>query len=151
MGPGIAGVSLAPRKIIPTGGGPVLHMLRADSADFSGFGEVYFSEVEPGQIKGWKRHLRMRQNFAVPRGRIKFVLYDDRPDSPTRGQVQECTLGRPDAYSLLTLPPLIWYSFGCVGDEAGLIANLTDIMHDPEESESIPLETAGDKIPYTWG
>lgn len=151
MGPTIEGVALTPLKIIPTRGGPVLHMLRADSPRFTGFGEVYFSEVEPGEIKGWKRHLRMRQNFAVPRGQIRFVLYDDRPDSPTRGMVQECALGRPDNYCLLSLPPLLWYSFACTGAEPGLIANVTDLMHDPEESEVIPFESElARKIPYKW-
>ena len=45
---GIDGALLQSLGIIPTPGGPVLHMLRPGSAllpDFSkGFGEVYFSE-----------------------------------------------------------------------------------------------------------
>ena len=76
MDRGIEGVQVTPLKIIPTDGGPVLHMLRRDFSGFSGFGEIYFSEVEPGAVKGWKRHLEMRQNFAVPKGRIKFALFD---------------------------------------------------------------------------
>ena len=151
MGPGIEGIVQTPLKIIPTHGGPVLHMLKADSPSFAGFGEIYFSEVEPGAVKGWKRHLQTRQNFAVPRGCVRFVFYDGREGSPSRGMVQEYLLGRPDHYQLLSVPPLLWYAFACVGDEAGLIANLTDLMHDPAESESIPFDSpAAALIPYVW-
>ena len=31
----------------------------------------------------------MTLNYAVIHGEIKFVLFDDRPDSPTRGEIQE--------------------------------------------------------------
>ncbi|MBQ4133566.1 MAG: dTDP-4-dehydrorhamnose 3,5-epimerase [Desulfovibrionaceae bacterium] len=151
MGSAIDGVALTPLRIIPTQGGPVLHMLKAESPNFAGFGEIYFSEVTPGSVKGWKRHLQMRQNFAVPRGCVRFIIYDDRPGSPTRGMVQECLLGRPDHYRLLSMPPLLWYSFACVGEEPGLIANLTDLMHNSEESEMVPIDSAeASAFPYSW-
>ena len=45
--------------------GAVLHMLRADAADFTRFGECYFSEVAPGAVKAWKLHRRQTQELAV--------------------------------------------------------------------------------------
>ena len=30
-----------------------MHMLRADAPHLQGFGEIYFSTVNPGAIKGW--------------------------------------------------------------------------------------------------
>ena len=62
---------------------------------------MYFSEVEPGCVKAWKCHTRQTQRFAVPVGQLKIVLYDDRPESPTRGRIMEVLLGRPDNYALL--------------------------------------------------
>lgn len=144
----IAGVVFTPRRIIPTAGGPVLHMLRNDSPLFAGFGEVYFSEVEPFAVKGWKRHKEMVQNFVVPCGRIKFVLFDDRENSPSFGQLAKYELGRPDDYGLLTVPPMIWYSFACVGSTPGLIANCASLTHSPEESEKAELDASF--IPYAW-
>ena len=144
----IEGVSLQDLRIIPTEGGPVLHMLRSDSPLFQSFGELYFSEVEPGHVKAWKRHSRQTQHFAVPVGRLKIVLYDDRDDSPSRGVVMELVLGRPDRYCLLCIPPRIWYGFTALGDQPALICNCTDIPHDPEEGERLSPD-AGD-IPYQW-
>lgn len=59
----IDGVVLQDLRIIPADGGPVLHMLRADSPLFRSFGELYFSEVEPGSVKAWKRHAVQTQPF----------------------------------------------------------------------------------------
>src|ERR1700744_3933814 len=60
----IAGLILTPLRQIADERGAVLHMLRADAAEFRGFGECYFSEIRPGVAKAWKRHQRQTQNLA---------------------------------------------------------------------------------------
>lgn len=143
---GIDGAVLQELAIIPTPGGPVLHMLRADAPNFGGFGEIYFSEVEPGAIKGWKKHREQTQYFAVPVGLLKIVLVDERTYSPTKDNICEVILGRPDNYHLLRIPPHIWYAFTAVGDTPALICNCADIPHNPKESTRKELDT----IPYVW-
>lgn len=154
---GIDGVCFQPLKVITTPGGPVMHMLRPDSplrphaetADGElHLGEVYFSEVLPGAIKAWKRHRRQTQYYTVPHGLLKLVLYDTRPDSPTRGVLREVYLGRPDHYGLLRIPTGVWYGFTAATDEPALICNCADLPHDPEEGERLPADTKD--IPYTW-
>jgi dTDP-4-dehydrorhamnose 3,5-epimerase len=149
---GIEGALLQPLGMVPTEGGPVLHMLRPESPllpDFShGFGEIYFSEVRPGQIKAWKLHSRQTQHFCVPSGLLQIVLHDPRPESPTRGTLRELMLGRPDHYALLRIPARIWYGFRAVGKTAALICNCTDMPHDPAEGRRIPVDDP--RIPYSW-
>jgi dTDP-4-dehydrorhamnose 3,5-epimerase len=144
----LAGVWAYRLKIIPTVGGPVLHMLRTDSPLFAGFGEIYFSELEPGAIKSWKRHREQSQTFAVPVGRIEFVLYDGRDASPSFGTLERLVLGRPDEYKLLRIPPGLWYSFASRSETPSLIANLADQPHRADEIERLPLDAPG--IPYCW-
>lgn len=143
---GIHGVLFQPVKEIPTAGGPVLHMLRADSPEFSGFGEIYFSLVEPGAVKAWKRHTRQTQFFAVPSGLLEVVVHDPREDSPTRGMTASFLLGRPGCYATLRIPPGLWYGFACRSVETAVLANCADIPHDPEESERLPQDSP--RIPY---
>ena len=126
----------------------MLHMVRHGSPLFSGFGEMYFSEVEAGAVKGWKRHSLQTQLFAVPVGRLKVVLFDARSASPTQGVREEVVLGRPEHYRLLRIPPGVWYAFGAHGEGAALVANLADLPHDPTESEKLPL--AGPLAPCHW-
>ena len=44
-------VELQDLSVIPTNGGPVMHMMRPSSPLFGEIGEVYFSEVEPGAYR----------------------------------------------------------------------------------------------------
>ena len=144
----IRGVTLTELRQISDERGALLHMLRCDAAEFSRFGECYFSEVLPGAIKAWKRHRIQTQNLAVPVGRIRMVIYDDRDGSITRGQLQELELGRPDAYLRIQIPPGLWYGFACIGDTPALLANCTDLPHDPTESEQ--CQPNHPIIPYQW-
>jgi dTDP-4-dehydrorhamnose 3,5-epimerase len=144
----IVGVVIQPLKQMVDERGAVLHMLRGDSPLFTQFGEIYFSLILPGVVKAWKRHRRMTQHFAVPVGQIQLVLYDDRPTSASRGRLEEYTLGRPDHYVLILIPPLVWYGFQGIADQASLVANCTDLVHDPAEVENLPASSP--VFPYTW-
>lgn len=143
----IDGVIVTPLKQVLDERGKVMHMLRADSSTFHQFGEVYFSCVYPGAIKAWHIHKKMTLNYAVPHGNIKFVLYDDRPNSKTRGEVQEFFLGI-DNYCLVTVPPMVWNGFKGIGSETAIVANCASIPHDPVEIDRKPAFDPS--IPYDW-
>lgn len=143
----IDGVKITPLKQIVDERGKVMHMLRSDSKIFQKFGEIYFSCVNPGAIKAWHIHKAMTLNYAVPHGHIKLVLYDDRPKSPTQGEIQEILLG-PDHYDLVTIPPGIWNGFTGLGPEMAIVANCATLPHDPAEIER--LDPTDSKIPFQW-
>ena len=128
--------------------GAVLHHMRRDAPEFTTFGECYFSEIVPGAVKAWKRHREQTQHLAVPIGRVRFVVYDDRESSPTLGEIQVVELGRPDDYNRLCIPRGLWYGFTCLSDRRALIANCADRPHDPDDAELRPEDDPG--IPYRW-
>jgi dTDP-4-dehydrorhamnose 3,5-epimerase len=143
----IEGVIIQELKQIADARGRVMQMLRADSSLFRKFGEIYFSEILPDQVKAWKKHQKMTQHYAVPLGNIKLVMYDDRENSPTRGELQVLEIGR-EHYCLVRIPPRVWYGFKCLGQQPALVANCADLPHDPAESQS--LEPSSALIPYQW-
>ena len=143
----IDGVLITPLKQILDERGKVMHMLRSDASHFQGFGEIYFSCVYPGAIKAWHLHKKMALNYAVPYGRIKLVLYDDREGSGTRGEIQEIFMGI-DNYCLVTIPPLVWNGFKGMGQETAIVANCATIPHDPHEI--VRLDPFDPSIPYDW-
>ena len=143
------GVSLIPLRQIADDRGKVMHILRKDAAHFSHFGEVYCSCINPGIVKGWKKHKIMTQNLTVPIGRVKFVLFDDRLDSPTYKQSEEIIIGDDvSSYMLLQIPPQLWYSFRSLSDTTSFIINCSTHIHDP--SESITVDLANSEIAYKW-
>jgi dTDP-4-dehydrorhamnose 3,5-epimerase len=126
--------------------GKIMHMMRADDPLFDKFGEIYFSVVYPGVIKGWHLHTEMVLNYAVVSGNIKLVLFDERKGSISEGVVQEIFLG--DDYKLVKIPAMVWNGFKGVGVEPAIVANLASIPHDAEEIKR--LDPLDNHIPYDW-
>ncbi len=143
----IDGVKVIPLTRIPDERGAICHMLRADQEHFDRFGEIYFSLVYPGVIKAWHLHKEMTLNYAVPIGMIKLVLYDDRKESTTHGDLVEIYTGQLK-YALIIVPPMIWNGFKGVGAEPALVANCATHPHDPDEI--VRIDPFTDTIPYKW-
>jgi len=142
----IEGLVLTPLKQIFHPQGNIYHGMKKSSPGYVGFGEAYFSTVHCGDIKGWKKHLRMTLNLVVPIGAIKFVMYDDRESSITYKSYLSVDISK-DNYQRLTIPPGIWVAFKGMGMSENLLLNIASIEHDPSESEVLPL----DKIYFDWG
>lgn len=143
--PVIEGVLLTPLRRIANPKGDILHVLKSSAPGFKGFAEAYFSTVLPGITKGWKRHRRVTLNIAVPVGRIRFVVHDDRARSPTCGRFFEVSLA-PENYARLTVAQGLWTAFRGVGSGTNLLLNIIDEEHDPTESEDVDLST----FPFNW-
>lgn len=139
-------VIITPEKIIANSLGDIYHAVKNSSRGYHGFGEAYFSFVDHGAVKGWKKHLRMTLNLIVPVGTIKFVLYDARATSATQGTIQEVILCR-DNYCRLTVPPGIWNGFQGL-EQLNLLLNIADMPHDSSESERLGLEN--EMFKYEW-
>lgn len=139
------GIAVESLRKIPNDKGDVYHGLKSTEDSYVAFGEAYFSNVNHGEIKGWKKHNEMVLNLIVPVGNIRFVIYDDRSNSTTFKQFFEITLGSVN-YSRLTIAPGLWVSFQGVDKGQNLLLNIASIEHDPAESISFPLE----QINYNW-
>jgi len=133
-------VTVTALKQIQVRGGDVKRYIRASDTNFKGFGEVYFSYINFNQIKAWKRHKRVTLNITVPMGRVKFVFWNEKINI-----CQEIIIG-DSAYNLLTIEPNVWFGFMGMRSPTSLVANFTDLIHDPTEVDSREL----DYINFLW-
>jgi dTDP-4-dehydrorhamnose 3,5-epimerase len=136
-------VILTPLRRVPVATGDVLHGLKASSEGFSGFGEIYFSCVLGGSVKGWKKHTRMTLNLIVLKGKIRFSIFDEVADKFSSYDLSPNSI---ESYSRLTVPPGLWVAFGGVDKGENMLANIANIEHDPEESITRPV----DSIAWNW-
>lgn len=127
--------------------GKVMHMLRNDQEIFSKFGEIYFSYTHPNVVKAWHYHKEMTLNYAVIYGEVKLVLFDDRENSTTKGNLMELYFSTEN-YNLITVPPKIWNGFKTVGSKPAILANCSDIPHD--DNEVLRKDYQDQSIPYNW-
>ena len=143
----IDGVKIIPKKQIIDERGKIMHMLRSDDENFTNFGEIYFSYTHPNTVKAWHLHKRMTVNYVCVVGKIKLVLFDDREKSKTRGELQEIFL-TTENYSLVSVPPGIWNGFKSIENKTSIIANCSDMPHDPDEMLRKPYDDP--YFNYNW-
>ena len=142
----IEGLILTPLKRIHHPKGDIFHGLKKSDAEYSSFGEAYFSIINNGEIKGWNKHKMMTLNLIVPFGEVTFVICDKRESSRSKGEFFKVTLSQTN-YKRLTVPPGLWIAFRGNGNSTNLILNIANMEHDPNEIDKINL----DKIPYNFG
>ena len=148
MGGIIEGASLHPLKQISVPKGDLWHAFKSTDEGFVGFGEAYFTQIKSHEVKGWKRHNRYVLNLVVAVGSVKFVIYDDREDSKTKGHFQEVVLSPTFNYQRLTIAPGLWMAFaGADSTQTSLLMDLIPEVHNPEESDRKEL----DDIQYDFG
>jgi dTDP-4-dehydrorhamnose 3,5-epimerase len=143
----IDGVKVVRKRRIADERGKILHMLKSTDEEFSKFGEIYFSCGYPGVVKAWHIHKEMTLNNCCIVGMIKLVLYDGRPDSPTRGNLMECFIGE-DNYCLVQIPHGITNGYKAYGSELAILANCATMPHD--RNELIYIDPFDNDIPYDW-
>jgi len=135
----VDGVILTPLKKVTNKKGDVLHVIKKNDNGFEGFGEAYFSSINQGGIKGWKKHSQMTLNIVVPVGAIKFVVYNDYDE-----EFFSVVLSQKN-YQRLTIKSGYWVAFKGI-DQNNILLNVANIEHDPDEAVNIELH----KIKHEW-
>ena len=133
-------------KIIPDERGSIMHMVKNIDNKFI-FGEIYFSTSYPNVIKGWHEHTIQTQNYAVIKGMIKIVLFDNRKKSSTYRQLDEIFIGQKN-YKLVTIPPGVINGYKNISNEEVIVANCSDTPHTPGEMKR--YDPFGEFIKYNW-
>lgn len=110
----------------------------------------YYSMSYPGIIRAWHRHKKGQiDHFLCPKGKIKVGIYDDRKDSPTKGEVNTFIIGEHNQ-KVVRIPGSCWHGFKALGDKPSFLINFPTKLYDYEDpdEERLPYDT--DKIPLDW-
>jgi len=135
----VDGVILTPLKQINHQKGDIFHAMKRSDIGYDGFAEAYFSTINTGDIKGWKKHTKMTLNLIVPVGEIEFIVYDE-----DKEEFESIKLSQKN-YQRLTVKPNVWMAFRGIGSY-NMLLNIASIEHDPEESINKSIED----IKYAW-
>jgi dTDP-4-dehydrorhamnose 3,5-epimerase len=146
----IDGVSVKELRLIPDERGYLMEMLRSDDEIFQEFGQVYLSVAYPGVVKGWHYHKVQTDFFTIVKGMMKVVLYDDRPDSPTRGEINEFFMGELNPI-LITIPPGVLHGMKAIGNAPGYLVNCPTKSYKYDEPDEFRVDPHDGTVPYDWG
>lgn len=110
------------------------------------FAYAYQTSIRPGMLKGWFAHEKKLDRYHLVTGELLVVLYDDRPESPTRGMVQKLVLSERGPRQVL-IPPLIWHLSLNVGQDDAILVNLPSTHYDHANPDRFHLPIDSDRIP----
>jgi dTDP-4-dehydrorhamnose 3,5-epimerase len=145
----IQGVATKKLKVIPDERGRLMEILRSDDELFTKFGQVYMTTAYPGVVKGWHYHKKQTDNFAVVKGMIKLVLYDNRENSPTKGEINEIFLGEHNPI-LVKIPPLVLHGFKCISEQEAICINIPTELYNYDQPDEFRVDPHKNDIPYDW-
>lgn len=110
----------------------------------------YYSLTYPGVVRAWHRHTRGQvDHFVCPKGRIKIGVYDEREDSPTKGELDTLVIGE-HRQCAVRIPGECWHGFKAIGDEPAMLVNFPTELYDYEDPDEQRLSYDTDRIPLDW-
>lgn len=145
----IDGVKVKKLKVIPDERGNLMEIFRNDDEFFENFGQVYLTTAYPGVTKAWHFHKDQTDHMTVIKGMMKIVLYDDREDSPTKGEVNEFFVGVRNPV-LVRIPKGIYHGFKCISTDEALVINIPDKTYNYKTPDEFRLDPHKNDIPYKW-
>jgi dTDP-4-dehydrorhamnose 3,5-epimerase len=109
----------------------------------------YCFTLRPGRVKGWALHKRHEDRYILVKGELKLVLFDPRPDSPTRGEVCEIWLTEFDR-KLVSIPEFVWHADHNVGSTDAIAVNFPTEPFDHSDPDKYRLPVDTNLIPYRF-
>ncbi len=145
----IEGVIVKDLKLITDERGYLQEIMRNDDKFFTGFGQVYMTTTYPGVVKGWHYHDEQSDNVVCIKGMIKVVLYDDRKNSQTKGQINQFFIGEQSP-KLVHIPKGIHHGWKCVSADTAYIVNVPDKTYNYAKPDEHRTDPHKNNIPYDW-
>lgn len=115
-------------EFVPALSGGITKFERKGSTSFSGFGELYISEIEYPAFRGWKTHTKAQCTLLVLKGQVSFHLVTERFG---------CETLVFDSFDVdrrsLVIPAGVTFGFKAATEAGAAIANLSSEPHSPLE------------------
>jgi dTDP-4-dehydrorhamnose 3,5-epimerase len=145
----IDGVEKKTLRVIPDERGRLMEILRSDDPLFQKFGQVYMTTTYPGVIKAWHYHKRQHDNVTVVFGMLKLVLFDNREQSPTHGELNEFFFGEHNPL-LIHIPAGVYHGWKCISRDEAIAVNCVSEAYDYNNPDEYRLPYNSPDIPYDW-
>jgi dTDP-4-dehydrorhamnose 3,5-epimerase len=145
----IAGVVVRELLHVPGERGVLTELFRAEWDGSGPVAQVFHIALRAHALSAWHCHADATDRLFAVAGALKIVLFDGRDGSPTRGRINEFTVGeaRP---TLVIVPPQVWHGVQNLDGAPGQLVNMPTHAYAYEDPDHwrLPHDTA--EIPYSW-
>ena len=110
---------------------------------------AYQGSVRPGQIKSWVVHRKQTDRIFTAAGVQRWVFFDDRKGSRTRGMLNHFTFSEANR-TLLIIPVGVWHAVQNVGQTDACFINLPTHPYNHADPDKYRLPLKNDLIPFDF-
>jgi dTDP-4-dehydrorhamnose 3,5-epimerase len=146
----IGGVFVREVLHVPGDLGTLTELHRPDWDPYGPVAQVFHLRIRSGGLSAWHCHLRTVDRLFAVAGSVKFVLFDDREESTTRGRVNEFNVGE-ERPALIVVPEGVWHGVQNLDAVPASIINMPTHAYTYEDPDHYRLPPDSPGIPYTWG
>ena len=149
----IDGVVIQELRFFADKRGFLVEILRNDNRLFETFGQVYMTACTKGVAKAWHYHKHQTDIFFCTWGVALVVLYDQRKESKTFGEIQEIVLECPShgkSVNIIKIPPLVVHGFTSLSEPEARIINIPNKLYDYKNPDEMRINWDSPEIPYQW-
>jgi dTDP-4-dehydrorhamnose 3,5-epimerase len=146
----IQGVQVVPLKAHMDDRGYLIEVARcADDPEPHGvvhqFGQVYLvGNMTRGTVRAFHKHAELWDWFFISHGSAKFVLVDDRDDSPTKDEMMAVIVGDRKP-ALIVVPPGVYHGWMSLEDDTQMVSTASHTYNREKPDEvRIPPDSFGD-------
>lgn len=142
----IKGVSLVDLKVNIDDRGYLYEIIHNTDPFVNQIAQVYLvGDPVRGTIRAYHKHAELHDWFCIIHGSAKFVLKDDRSDSPTFGEIASFVLSER-APKLLVVPPGVYHGWMSLEDDTIMVSTASTVYNreNPDETR-IPPDAFGDQ------
>jgi len=146
----IDGVRIIEKSNIITGNGITTELFSSNwSEQINPPQHIIQVVLRANTISAWHCHERQEDHIFTIDGTIKVVLYDTRPHSPTKGDVNEFVISfhRP---TLLIIPPGVWHGIQSMENKDIRFLNMFNHPYNHENPDEWRLPVDTNEIPYKF-
>lgn len=110
---------------------------------------VYLVNATAGSLRAWVYHRRQSDRLAFLNGTFRVVLYDLRPESPTKGGLNVLDVGADNPVQV-TIPPFVAHAVQNRGSESAFFVNMPTNHYDPANPDKARIRKDHPGIPYSF-
>lgn len=141
----IQNVGYVPLKVNIDDRGYLIEIVRATDPFMKKFGQVYLvGDTTRGIIRAYHRHDVLWDYFFISHGSAKFILVDDRKESPTFGHINVFIISEKNP-TVLVVPPGVYHGWMSLEDDTQMISTASEVYNREKPDEyRIPPDSFGD-------
>jgi len=145
----IVGAKLEPLAVHADPRGELVELLTTRDTNCEDIVHVYRVTAAPGSVRAWVYHKHQEDRLAYTEGHFQIVLFDIRPDSPTRGMLEEHHLGGAHP-ARLTIPRGVVHGVKNCGSAPASFVNMPTRAYDPAAPDKHRIHYPDPRVPFSF-